>query len=436
LLCTLLGTDPKPTRAVSRDAIKEGKPVTEHHIKRLTVDQLAWHDEVRDEWVEHCLATDPADRPAAVAGVQAAYRAVGLEPPRMVVWLDSPLAGVIGSRYLAGLLNGPDHDGWDDGPGTSVTRQVHEDIGHQFFGWVDFPAAGQIQTQVGRRVEAQVRPVLGLVSGAISDRSDDRIWRRIGDQVEAQVRAQAGMRDECKSWSQIWGTDHDRVGYWVYRQGLAMIDRLRDAALLADLDMCRRLGMECSGPLTAAMCVARSAGAWWPMRDAVVLTERPVELHRDSQGRLHCAAGPAIRYPDGWSVYAWHGTGVPASLLDGWTIEQIMSEPNSEVRRCAVEHTAAARGWRQLVEHARWPQVGRTVPDPGNPGQTLSLYRVEGIYDEPVNLLCMTNGTPERDGTRREFGETVPATITDPIAAAAWQIGISPAAYRKTVRRT
>jgi hypothetical protein len=39
------------------------------------------------------------------------------------------------------------------------------------------------------------------------------------------------------------------------------------------------------------------------------------------------------------------------------------------------------------------------------------------------------------DGTRREFGETVPADITDPVAAAAWQIGISPQDYRATVRR-
>jgi hypothetical protein len=174
------------------------------------------------------------------------------------------------------------------------------------------------------------------------------------------------------------------------------------------------------------------------MCESVVLTERPTEILRDDRARPHRVDGPAIRYPDGWAVHAWHGVCVPADLIegDGWTTERIMSEPNREIRRCAVERQSAAKGWRHVIERAGWPQVGQTVPDPGNPGQTLSLYRVEDLYDEPVNLLCMSNGTIDRDGTRREFGETVPADIIDPVAAAAWQIGISPEDYRATVRRT
>lgn len=417
---------------------EKGKPVTSPRVKRLAPEQGVLLDEVRDEWIGHGLAAGPADRRAAVVGVRAVYRAAGLAPPQIVVWLGSPLAGVIGSRYLAGLLNGPDHDGWAEGAGTSVTRRLHDDIGHQLLGWVGLSVATQIMAQVGNQVEARVRPVLGLLDAEINAQVCGRIWHPVGDRVEDQVRAQAGIGRARWSREQIWGKDRERIEYWVYRQELAMIDRQHDAALLAELDLCRRLGMECDERLAGVMRVARSAGAWWPMRDAVVLTERPADLHRDSQGRTHSATGPAIRYPDGWSVHAWHGTRVPPSLIDGggWTIEQIMSTSNSEVRRCAVERTAATRGWRHLIAQAGWPQVGQTVPDPGNAGQTLSLYRVEGVYREPKNLLLMTNGTVDRDGTRREYGETVPTTVTDPIAAAAWQIGISPADYHRTVRRT
>jgi hypothetical protein len=402
-------------------------------ISHLAPSQVAWLDEVRDEWIGHVLAVGPANRQHAVDGVHAVYRAVGLTPPEIVVWLGSPLAGLVGSRYLAALLNGPDHDGWDEGPGTSVADQLRDNLGDQFHGWFGFPAAGQITAGVGQQVEASVQPVLDLLDAEMTAQAG----MRIADQVEESVRAQAGIRDVSLSQNQIWGDTPGRAEYWVYRQQLGMVDVSQDAALLADLDMAGRLGMESDGRLEGVMRVARSAGAWWPMQDAVVLTERPVELHRDSQGRAHSESGQAIRYPDGWGIHAWHGTRVPASLIDDtWTIKQIMSEPNSEIRRCAVERTAATQGWRHLIDQAQWPQVGQTVPDPGNPGQTLSLYRVEGIYEQPVNLLWMTNGTAERDGTRREYGETVPATITDPVAAAAWQIGISPADYRRTARRT
>ena len=82
-------------------------------------------------------------------------------------------------------------------------------------------------------------------------------------------------------------------------------------------------------------------------------------------------------------------------------------------------------------------RVGDPVPDPGNPGQELALYDVpERIYgDADVRVLLCTNGTVERDGTRRRFGLTVPADITDPIAAAAWGYGITPHLYATAARR-
>jgi hypothetical protein len=62
--------------------------------------------------------------------------------------------------------------------------------------------------------------------------------------------------------------------------------------------------------------VAGSCGWWWPREDVCVVAERPVALHTEIWGdegevRLHCANGPAVRYADGWDVYAWHDDLVP-----------------------------------------------------------------------------------------------------------------------------
>jgi len=208
-------------------------------------------------------------------------------------------------------------------------------------------------------------------------------------------------------------------------------------------------GVELSGDLwdrdRAYATAQSSAGWWWPHQQFVMVCDRPRELHLEQVGpagwgshRLHCPTGPAISWRDGWSLHYWHGTRVPADLIegDGWTPDRIMRERNTEVRRCAVEVHAARHGWDQLIATAGWPQIGETVPDPGNPGQTLSLYRLDHVYDQVVHLLRMTNGTVERDGSRRQFGETVPASITDPVAAAAWQIGITRHQYAQTARRT
>jgi hypothetical protein len=77
------------------------------------------------------------------------------------------------------------------------------------------------------------------------------------------------------------------------------------------------------------------------------------------------------------------------------------------------------------------------VPDPGNPGQHLVLYDVpERLWGDRIRLLMCTNGTPERDGTRRRYGLKVPARISDPVEAAAWTAGLGKDDYAQMMRRT
>lgn len=204
-------------------------------------------------------------------------------------------------------------------------------------------------------------------------------------------------------WGQHWG------GYYSY------------------YDAMRELGMEGLEPIDGALQVAANSGWWWCYRDYVVLTERPTVLHRDAEGRLHCEDGPALAYPDGWAQYSWHGTRVPKELIEGtWTPADILREQNAEVRRCAIEKM----GWEAFIVEGKLKLVAPPVPDPGNPGHFLSLYEVpERLYEQPVRVLLCDNATPERDGTRRRFGLTVPASITDPVAAAAWTFGLNPDDY-------
>ncbi|GLZ02822.1 hypothetical protein Acsp03_02890 [Actinomadura sp. NBRC 104412] len=62
-----------------------------------------------------------------------------------------------------------------------------------------------------------------------------------------------------------------------------------------------------------------------------------------------------------------------------------------------------------------------SAPDPGNPGGELKLYGVSGH----TKVLLAVNGSVERDGTRRQYGLTVPGSIGDPVAAAAWTYDLS-----------
>ena len=259
--------------------------------------------------------------------------------------------------------------------------------------WLGSPYAGCVASamlnpdQVRDQVRSQVR---------------DQVWAQVGAQVRAQVR------------DAVWG-QHE-AGYLGWCDAMQLIGVNLDVAGLST--------------------VARNAGWWWPMRDTVILTDRPDTLHRDPQGRLHCETGPALRYRDGWAIHAIHGVRVPADLIEhGWDVARILEEGNAEVRRAAIELT----GWEHFISDSGLTLVA-SAPDPGNPPHELELYdlpdRLRDMYDDQARILLCTNGSVEPDGTRRRYGLPVPAHHNDPVAAAADLYGWPAEAYRQLeVRR-
>jgi hypothetical protein len=190
-----------------------------------------------------------------------------------------------------------------------------------------------------------------------------------------------------------------------------------------------------SSPLVA---LARSCGWWWPRENLCVVTERPSVLRTEpvpgegNQLRLHAPDGPAVEYPDGWAVHAWHGTRVPAWVIDSPTADRIAAEPNVEVRRCAIERI----GWGTFIDQAGLRLVG-CADDPGNPDSELRLYDLPfEQWGTRTRLLFAVNGSVERDGTRRRYGLRVPAWFDDPLDAAGWTYGLTGPQYALLRRRT
>jgi len=300
--------------------------------------------------------------------------------------------------------------------GAEVDAQVRAQVG------------AQVRDQVGAQVDAQVRAqVRDQVDAQVYDQVYDQVGAQVYDQVDAQVRAQVGAQvyDQVRSRLSSWYTGRMMGQHW--------------AGYYAWLDAMRRIGVTGLEPIAGQSQAARSAGWWWCYRHFAVVTDRPAELHRDPDGRLHSAAGMAIRYRDGWGFHAWHGRRVPAWVIEAPAVEAIAAEPNIETRRCAIE----ALGWDRFTAEAQLTPAG-THPDPGNPGHDIELYDIpERLWGSPVRMALVTNGTPEADGSHRRFGLTVPATIKTPLAAAAWgyddpdhPVRVTPEVYAQLARRT
>jgi hypothetical protein len=173
---------------------------TDPEARRLEVlspEQHALLGRVRQEWLEVGLATGPADRPAAERGVRLAYQAAGLRPPRRVVWLGSPLAGMIAAAMLVvSDLTGHAPDGHWRAVRAQLQKQLQGSL------WVQPSlglapasqgvAAGRFGTPAGRPVREQVAErvrlaVVGEVSARLGSPAWESLWRVVQSVVLEQV---------------------------------------------------------------------------------------------------------------------------------------------------------------------------------------------------------------------------------------------------------
>jgi uncharacterized protein DUF6745 len=373
-------------------------------IDRLTKRQQDELPAIRDEWLAHGLSTQPADRVAAEKGVSDAYRAAGLEPPQVIVWLDSPLAGVIGTALVQRLLTALNEGG-------QVGAQVHGQVRGQVGAQVGAQVHGQVGGQVGAQVHGQVRgqvgaqvhgQVHGQVRGQVGGQVGGQVLGQVLGQVRGQVGAQVGGQVGGQVGAQVGAQVHGQVGGQVLDLYWRAIWGQHEAGWLSWIDTFRRFGLKACEPADGLIMVGKSAGWWWPLRGAVVLTERPSQLHRDDDGRLHCEDGAAVLYPDGWGVWAIHGVRVTQQIVERpgtLTVKEIREESNAEVRRVMIERFTPERYLREsdatLLDEVHEP------PFPGL--LNAQLWQTERPGDTPLVMVKCRNSSPESDGSYKDY---------------------------------
>jgi Domain of unknown function (DUF6745) len=392
----------------------------------IPVDRLLdlWHhaSRLRDEWLGHGLSAERADRPTAEDAVTGLYRLLGVAPPSFE-WIDSPGAAPPGIALttapfrLTSAALGPA----DELPLAARLATLQSTLRASLDGSVGRPAAGSPRASATvDELRAGHRTLGDLLEVGIMD----PLRETLRDAVAVPLRETLVGTSGTSLWF-TWYGQHD--GHWVgYYDVHRALGRTR-----YDPDDDRQLDLWAT--------LARSAGWWWPAEGLCVLSDRPTEVHTEpvpgasyGQRRLHNQAGPAVRYADGWGMYAWHGIRVPAWVVTGPTVARIAAERNIEVRRCAIEHL----GWDTYIERAGLRLIN-AAPDPGNPGADLVLYELPPTsWQRPERVLLAVNGSVERDGARRRYGLMVPTDIDDPVAAAAWSYGLSGAQYAQLARRT
>ena len=242
-------------------------------------------------------------------------------------------------------------------------------------------------------------PLAGIYGAALLAQAQAQVCAQVQAQVWEQVREQVWAQVQAQVQAQVW-----RCGYGT-----------QDAAWLGFYSAFASDLPDVVAPLRPLMALSRLVGWWWPFRGLCIVTPPPSHLHRDAATRLHREDGPAVQYPDGWGLYAWHGASVPAQVIeapDTLTAPQITAEPNAEVRRVMLERFGATRYLREVgAKRVQGDDYG-------------DLYRVARPDDSDLVMVQVTNSTPELDGTPKTYWLRVPPQIQSARHAVAWTFGL------------
>lgn len=147
---------------------------------------------------------------------------------------------------------------------------------------------------------------------------------------------------------------------------------------------------------------------------------KPETLITNEMGLAHNDSGPALRFSDGFEVFAWRGLVVDRELIEKRyriTVQRIVEEKNVELRRILLD----MYGDEKFIEDSN-----AIVLDSDRHGV---LYQYNFKSDEPLVMVKVKNSTCEPDGTYKYYYLRVPPTMATAREAVAWTFGLTADEY-------
>lgn len=184
--------------------------------------------------------------------------------------------------------------------------------------------------------------------------------------------------------------------------------------------------------------------AKWEARLDVIKSDMgqfgPMKQYRNEDGNLHRDDGPAwisptraIWYQNGRKHgldcdihgtihYYFDNIRIPPHYYtkpETLTVEEVLGHQNAEVRYVGMK----ALGMDKVLNHKKSKVIHKDKE------KNQVLFKIEGIFNEPVCYVKVVNSTAEPDGTFKDYYLCVPPTMKTCKEAVAWTFGYEEKEY-------
>lgn len=239
-----------------------------------------------------------------------------------------------------------------------------------------------------------------------------------------------GLKLAATAAAFVWSTTKDRADLMMSRAQVPFVLWLpANASHIPFAMACQAVYPDFFGDLAEHIdtwaLLSHAAAGYFFANDIVYVCRRPMTYNVDGSNRVHSEDGPAIVWRDGYEVYAWKGINVDKNMImnrQSITVQSITDEPNAEIRRTMIEIYGEAK---YLMN------AGANLVHTDEFGRLYELKRPNGDH---MQMVRVTNSTPEPDGTFKDYFLSVPPFMKTAKQAVAWTFNMQENEYCPTVQ--
>ncbi|WP_245440201.1 DUF6745 domain-containing protein [Mesorhizobium sp. Z1-4] len=159
-----------------------------------------------------------------------------------------------------------------------------------------------------------------------------------------------------------------------------------------------------------------------------LVSDFPEAIRIDDENRPHCEDGPSHRWRDGWALYHWHGTRIPAEWIedrDSLTPAMALTWENVDQRAAACE----ILGWHKIIDMQISAGKGRLIDEDDDPqiGRLVEIDLPDHGPQKFIHAKC---------GTGRDIAVMADAKARTVMEAQAASYGLSANDFLKPEVRT
>jgi hypothetical protein len=234
----------------------------------------------------------------------------------------------------------------------------------------------------------------------IRDNIGDNIWDNIGDNIWANIRDNI--------WDNIWANIRDNIrdNIWdnkMQYEPFSYYCNVSDFGWAAFYDYFKRLNyfkFNWSDFINIQDFLKSGIYDFVAFKEIIFVSSCPVEIHQDTNNRLHSVNGASVIFKDGYKVHAVHGRILPSWIWekkDKITKEMFLTEKNAEIRGAMY----TILGEKRIMELLDTIEVDKQVIQHANEDiEIVKLYKTRESFPEIdnkpfawVKFICPSTGS-------------------------------------------